>query len=70
MTIEVNMSFDNLSSFVRDLTFDLGNGSFWYIVIMIRLLRVGPQAVFYGDLNQEDSEVFLVQIEKSSFMGS
>ena len=27
------------------------------------------KAVFYGDLNQEDLEVFLFQIEKSMFYG-
>ena len=27
------------------------------------------EAVFYGDLNQEDLEVFLFQIEKSMFYG-
>ena len=31
--------------------------------------RIWGKAVFYGDLNQEDLEVFLFQIEKSMFYG-
>ena len=31
--------------------------------------KKNAKAVFYGDLNQEDLEVFLFQIEKSMFYG-
>ena len=41
------------------------------VCIWIRIQAISGygQAVFYGDLNQEDLEVFLFQIEKSMFYG-
>ena len=42
-------------------------------LVLLRSLRPREtssyEAVFYGDLNQEDLEVFLFQIEKSMFYG-
>jgi len=35
----------------------------------LRKIPFRHKAVFYGDLNQEDLEVFLFQIEKSMFYG-